>query len=425
LIGAGADVNAVNLKGQNPMGLLAELYGEERGDILGMLVAAGAEASEPMGTDRLIAMLSETHKEVRCYAAERLGERRGQEVFDALVRSLEDPYVAAAAARSLGKLGDRRAVGPLCACIKTAAAAKNTELELRRGIVFAWEQAAEAACDAIAVLAPQESFVHMSELLQDRDTAYYGAACLAKRPDTRAELVLSRCVSDLAIPFSARAKAAEALATLGEASAVPVLLSALKSLPGPSAWQLRQSLKDSLFKLGDRRLVSTLLGLFGDQKAAVRGTAMELASRFVAKSAAPGASIDEGARSSRSEGAADELREDVVSALIGALGNDPSYSVRVIAAKGLGDLEAQDAVGPLMVAVERHSDLPYRTVSDDELIVGGSSYVLACCAKALGTIGDPSAVPVLQKALERWEEEGMDEVTDPLRDAITALTEKK
>jgi hypothetical protein len=34
-------------------------------------------------------------------------------------------------------------------------------------------------------------------------------------------------------------------------------------------------------------------------------------------------------------------------------------------------------------------------------------------------------VPVLQKALERWEEEGMDEVTDPLRDAITALTEKK
>src|SRR3972149_3242000 len=74
-----------------------------------------AAVASPVAVDGLIAAFSSADHTVRWYAAAALSGSRDGRVADALIGLLSDKvsYVCAAAARSLGKIGDRRAVGPL------------------------------------------------------------------------------------------------------------------------------------------------------------------------------------------------------------------------------------------------------------------------------------------------------------------------
>jgi len=97
-----------------------------------------ARGDEEGFADRLIAGLRSDTPSVVQHAADILGERREQQAVPELARVLEasaDEFVLEAAARALGKIGDRSAVAPLCRVVSSGPRA-----------------AREAACVALARL---------------------------------------------------------------------------------------------------------------------------------------------------------------------------------------------------------------------------------------------------------------------------------
>lgn len=90
---------------------------------------------------------------------------------------------------------------------------------------------------------------------------------------------------------------------------------------------------------------------------------------------------------------------EAVRLLIGALMDRDYVSVRWRAARALGKLQAGEAIGPLISALE------------DE-----NSYVRKGAAQALGTIGNPEAVPALIGALRDGERKVGLEASNAIRD---------
>jgi len=155
----------------------------------------------------------------------------------ALLQALGDEAedVRKAAARALGRIGDRQAVPPLI----------------------------QALGD------------------EDEDVRSAAAKALGRIGDPRAVPVLIQALGDG--DEDVRKAAAEALGGIGDRQAVPALLQAL----GDENWRVRSAAAEALGRIGDRRAVPSLLQALGDRDRRVRWAAAEALGRIGDRQAVP------------------------------------------------------------------------------------------------------------------------------------------
>jgi HEAT repeat protein len=300
----------------------------------------------------LVEMLSDRLPEVRrCAVAvlEDLGDQRAVEPLMALTED-SDPLVRDSSIRALGKLGDRRPAAWLL---------ERLDREYDRTVAHALGDLREPR--AVAPL-----LTYLAAAVQDHagrgaihSSAHHAAAwALAQIGDARALPVLIDMLDrdpslydGRATYDTARAVAARSLARLGDPRAVEPLVRMLRAADEYN----RGEAALALGHLGDGRGVEALLGVLQDEDAGVREAVCD------------------------GLGLLGDRR--AVEPLLRVLG-DAEDGVRAHAAEALGRLADRRAVAPL---VER--------LSDREGVRGSA-------AEALGAIGDREAVLPLIEALQ-------------------------
>jgi HEAT repeat protein len=222
-----------------------------------------SDALDLLGVDRTVEPLidvleddTET-EEVRTAAARQLGRLGDRRAVERLIPHLhhDSPGVRQRAALVLGRLGDLRAMEPL-----TAALADATD-----GV-------RAAAADSLGKLGDRRGVEPLIAALGDgsadvRKEAAWGLGALADQDD-RARYALIA-----ALPTEAGSTAASALGRLGDRRAVEPLIAALKSADR----EVRLSAASSLGEIGDTRAVEPLIAALLDETETVRRVAvMEL-----------------------------------------------------------------------------------------------------------------------------------------------------
>ena len=215
-----------------------------------------------------------------------------------------------------------------------------------------------------------------------------------------------------------RREAAEALGTIRDPAAIPALSGVLA---GDPAADVRAAAAKALGRIGEASALSPLLAALRDEKDAdVRASAALSLGRIGSPNAAPGLAAalekdgDGGVRQAAAE-ALGACPDDVsVSALLAALARaeDPVTAGRAASALGrIGNRRAAPALLEAFAVPSR--DLCIRAaVALSEIGEPGTASPLMArmayegdadvregIAKALGFLGDPAALPVLQKAL--------------------------
>jgi HEAT repeat protein/beta-lactamase regulating signal transducer with metallopeptidase domain len=234
-----------------------------RADEPGMPRADESRAKEPPSADSsvviaLIARLKDEDAEVRKAAAHSLGRLGDARAVPGLIGALKDPEpkVRSAAAEALGEFEDARAIPALSALLA------DTSTEVK-----------QSALDALSHFDEGVSSAGVVRLLSDNDAEIrHRAAHLAgKLHDRTASPALARLVHDS--NSDVRQAALEALGELKDLSAVPAILSALSDANADVRHQALNTLEELHAPIPD----ATLIGLMKDGNPDVRGKAAELA----------------------------------------------------------------------------------------------------------------------------------------------------
>ncbi len=319
---------------------------------------------------------------------------KDQEVaFDTLMEALSarDPGVRAAAAQTLGTMGDARAIDPLIELLG------DSERPVRK-----------AASDALVALGWVPIGWRASRF--DRGYSFWTKRSywLGSDPDASQVELLVAALED---PDPARRRnAAEGLGRVGDRSAV----GPLKTLVDDPSPHVAVVACQALVDLGEQPLVEPAWAPYwvarGDWDTAVAIGAASVP-HLAAVLEEPDASPDRKAGAMEALG---RIGGDAAKVALLAGLEDPDPEPRGAAAAALGDMGAADAVGPLCAALE-HRDTRHR-VSQALIRIGPPAVgrlvgllkqapagVASAAAKILGEIGDPTGVDALVEAMDRQE----------------------
>ncbi len=279
--------------------------------------AALGKLGDRRAVEPLIARLEDENSSVRRSAAEALGELGDKRAVEPLLKKLEKDYYYAlkATANALGKLGDRRAVEPLlkkfgedgyseiAAALKKLGASQEQMVDgyleaLSSNSFDASRSAAEAlgklgdkravgpliarlgdddfnvrksAAEALGKLGDQRAVEPLIARLGDKDFSVRHLAVMAlNKLGASPEQMVDGYLKVLSSHFSeARGSAVYALGELGDKMAVEPLIARL----GDNDSDVRQSAARALGKLGDKRAVEPLMERLGDGHPYVRQSA--------------------------------------------------------------------------------------------------------------------------------------------------------
>lgn len=341
--------------------------------------------------------------------------------------------------QALGQIGD------------TAAFPALTDLLNHETNSVAW-----AALEAIAQIGTEAAIPALIRGLQSfhRDVRQGAAYYLAEMQPEAAVEALITSLNDL--DDSVRAKAAEALGAIGDARAVPALAEAMDD---PLA-RVRQAVAKALGALGDPIAVHALAEALEDSDQAVRQAAANALGRIGDPSAVPGLSeaLDDPEAQVRAQAAGalgqigdpsvipalveawddsqNRVRDEAilaiqriggpeaVGALIEGIGSDDSR-VQLAAAQALEELAPPEAVSTLIATFKAARSESVRMAAARALGEIGDSSALpvfieflqgsinsngrttgtqfeAVVVEALGKIGDPSALPILESLYQKY-----------------------
>ncbi len=305
-------------------------------------------AAYALGNDRavelLINALNHSDHQVRCLAAEVLGEIGDERAVEPLINALNDSdhWVRRLAAEVLGQIGDDRAVEPLITALNHS---------------YGWVR--DNAARALGQIGDERAVEPLINALNDSDhwVRRLAAEVLGQIGDERA---VEPLITALNHSYGwVRDNAARALGEIGDDRAVEPLINALNDSHG----LVRSCAAEALGKIGDDRAVEPLIN------ALINENALNDSSGSVHYRAAK---------------ALGKIRDDRgVEFLINALNHSNNW-VRSCAAYVLGyvlgETGSETAVEPLINALNDH----------------GADY---SAAEALGKIGDERAVEPLINAL--------------------------
>jgi HEAT repeat protein len=363
----------------------------KKGTRLLTVVTSSDKTLPQMPTEILARSLKNEDPGVRRSAARLLALREGDpNVVRSLIPVLRDPHesVREEAAKSLGKLKAKDAVGPIVEALNDP----NTEVSA----ALIW---------AVGEIRDPEAVKRLVPLLSDREeeirSSCFDAFQKLEDPGTKIALFASACKHE---NENVRAEAAERLGYMGDAKALPLLVDLLKDknklVRQAASWGLgnlgakeavtpiieklndpdldvRVALIWALGVLNDAGAVETLQSLLWDKEGRVSSTAAQALARIQSKAA------EEALLDALREDRDTKLRVQVTDALgetgharavpdlVLLLKHENEY-LRQAAARALGSLRAGEAVGPLI-----------ETLKDTD------SNVLAWSIWALGEINDP------------------------------------
>lgn len=332
---------------------------------IAQLVGIGQPAVRP-----LIAALEDENLGVRLSAVRTLGKIGDRRAVPALIKALEVGYVRESAIDALGEIGDPRAVGPL--------------IKLLSERSFSTRESAKGALGKIGQPAIQV-FINNVSTNKDPRAREYAAGILGEIGGSAAVQPLVKALSDE--DSRVRTSAAKTLGQIGDPNATKALSDALED----ESRDVRKSAAEALGKIGDPQAVQPLIKAASDGNDNVRISAAIALGQIGDPQAVPPLVNMLGDRNS-----------SVVTSAVRALGKigDPRAIqplIKAVGDRGIGKrnggfrraaLDAlpkmgQPAVQPLVEALEDKRD-----------------HVRSAAAMILGTIGDPLAVEGLIKALE-------------------------
>jgi len=201
-LGALGDTRAV-------MPLISAMQDPEVSVVVAAVAALGRVGAP--GVPPLLEALRSTNADLRSAATRALAEI-GVPAVTALIRALADRdlHVIIGAAEALGRIGDRRAVDPLLACLESDTS-----------------HVRQAVCQALGEIGDQRAVLPLTEMLRDGDypVRFAAAAALGKLRDPRAIQPLIAALKHE--NPDVRAAAAEALGQSGDDWAIEPLLAVL------------------------------------------------------------------------------------------------------------------------------------------------------------------------------------------------------
>lgn len=248
----------------------------------------------------------------------------------------QDAGLRAAGAEILGKLKEKRALGPLCKALGD----KDTNVAVY-AVMGLTGMEEEAVAPVIGVL----------EKSADYWSRQRAAKVLGSIRDARAVEPLIRALGDK--EGLVRESAAEALGQIKDPRAIDPLL---KGLPGEKYYPTGMKFAFALGRMGDARAVEPLIKLLAGQDEEVKQSAAYALHYLQAASS--------------------------ISALARALAGDPSEKVRISCADALGAIKDQNVILPIMNAVK-----------------DASKSVRLTAIQNLGYISEPGSSPALIFAL--------------------------
>ena len=200
--------------------------------------------------------------EAAAEALEKLGDLRAVEPLIAMLKH-KGRYAAEAAAQALGELGDRRAVEPLIAtlveprCIENNDEAESDSEPVRIRMSTDDRSVAEAAAKALGRLGDRRAVEPLIAVVKDRGSSARGAAALAlgELKDPRATGPLFEAIGEL------DGEARRALCRLGDSADVEIVL-AMTRHSSPDAQLATICL---LTMVDDPRVLDPLLDVFKDE----------------------------------------------------------------------------------------------------------------------------------------------------------------
>jgi len=398
--------------------LIATLSDEESDVRLASARTLG-EIGDPRAIEPLSRTLKDPHEEVRRTAADALG-KFGPPTVELLIGALRERVVPCDVIRSLGRIGDPRAVEPLISALRDddwavrfaaaealgklgqpamaplVATLRETDKTVRQAAAESLEKIgwlpgndetgayfwiAKQNWDKCVAIGPQ-AIEPLVATLKDKDKDVRKAIVLAfgKIRDPRTIEPLIASLRDET--ESVRDAAAESLGKIRKRDATHPLIAALRDDSG----SVRKAASESLGKIHDESAIQPLIAALSDRDNRVRESAAEALGKFGDARA--------------------------VEPLIGALQSNAD-DLRKYAAEALGRIGDPRAVPPLIQALEwDYYQLFEATVgqrkatdpeSEKELIDELSEkyvFIREAAARALGQIGDPRAVEPLVAALK-------------------------
>ncbi|MFO1156126.1 MAG: HEAT repeat domain-containing protein [Rhodospirillales bacterium] len=361
----------------------------------------------PAAVNPLIAALLDSNLVVREEAAATLDRIDSEWPKSDAARTRVPAFIAAlgdkngdirkAAARSLGKIGDARAVEPLTATLQ------DDDWNVRSA-------AAEALAD---IGSPAVSLLIATLRNRDPQVRKAAAETLGKIVDARAAEPLIAALRD--DDWDVQSTAAQALGKIGS-PAVELLIAALRN----KEWRVRLLATKVLGMIGDARVVGPLIAILRSADGQVRSAAVEALGKIGAFAVSPLIAAlrdkDWEVRSAAAQ-ALREIRDTrAVEPLIATL-RDAHGEVRRATAQALGEAGNTRAVGPLITTLQ-DTDGEVRSAAVEALGAVGDARavsplittlrdadgeVRSAAAQALGRIGDTRAGGPLIAAMEDWQ----------------------
>ncbi|MCC7359409.1 MAG: HEAT repeat domain-containing protein [Anaerolineales bacterium] len=345
----------------------------------------------------LLAALERPQPLLRENAVELLGMQAQAAVVPALVARLNDDSLAVrqAGVRALGTLGGPAAYGGLLQAL-TRRDTRDTALgvigQLRDPALVTYLQdylhadlspARAAAAQALALLGDESAVSILLNATRETDPGVRlpAAEALGRVRSNRAVAVLIEALSDR--DWLVRQKAVEALGNIPDGRAVTALL----PLSDEPEWRVRRALVYALAQVGDSRVFEPLRDLARDPNRWVRRTVMEQA-----------AQVDDGRAAELLTAGLSDPEDSVRQAALQALGRRREAGAARSVAQTLEDsqpyvrLAAVQALALLDPALAS-TQLPVLAQTDPEAVVREAA------ADALGELGLPSVVGALQPLL--------------------------
>jgi HEAT repeat protein len=320
-------------------------------------------AQDTRSTPDLIAALRSTEAPQRRKAALALGVRCDPGGVEPLIEACEDrnQWVRMAAVRSLGKLRDGRALDALRSRVE-----EDRDKEVRRSAATALGALGDRrAVDALTVALTDSYF-------RTVESAEKALRKLKAPPNISVFVALLRHKDP-----ARRMAAADRLARLGDASAAGPLAQEAENSDQPL--EVRVAMLDALGKLKDRRGLEAALRVLDDAPAA---------------SAAPlpkasEASLPKASEASLPKASEASLPKASEASLPKASGKPEEGVDRQVRLK-------QAALG-VLAAAEDASGMAYVTSRLVSYLSDASPYVRHAAARALGAVGDETAIPALER----------------------------
>jgi HEAT repeat protein len=327
------------------------------------LVALGPEAIPPLVD--LLRAEREADRERGVRVLTKIGAPAVEQMIALLLDRKAPNDARAAAARTLGIIGDARAITPLSATLRDENSFLKQQAAIALGVIgepaidqlmnmssAAVPATREIAIEALGNIHSERSLNRVIEALTDQNPGVRSSAVKA----------LGASSSERAVPHlmalmrnetgALRSQAAASLARLG-AIALPQLISTLKD----SQPSIRALAAESLGEIGSKEAVAPLIDLIKTDSSGARGEAIAALGRIGDQAAIePILGLMRGGSVTvrkKSVAALTRFRDPrIVDALVGAL-SDQSEEVRELAAAGLGEAGDARALASLERAADR------------------------------------------------------------------------